>query len=337
MKPRLSKTQLILAFLLAPAFVLLPQSAVGQVGKSSGQAPALQNASLDASSIQENLQKIASLLTPTMDVVDPVPDVDHRENISIPRRVPLLTSSTSHNWLLLIGIDKYEHVSQLQNCVGDLKTVRDILQQHYRFDREHTIELYDRQATRDNIIRKLEELVSSVGRKDNVIIYYEGHGTYNPTLHRAYWLPVDAGTESAARYFASSELQAFVEAINSRSTLVISDACYSGNMFPGSDAPVPFKPSLTEIQRSVSLTARQVVTSGGNEPVAGNWLFLDEHSLFAHYLINQLENNTDKYLPVSTLFAQVGPRVSSKGFQTPQFRTIQNAGDEGGEFVFARN
>ena len=45
------------------------------------------------------------------------------------------------------------------------------MQQHYRFDRGHTIELYDEQATRDNIIRKLEEkgyIITSAGTLGSV-------------------------------------------------------------------------------------------------------------------------------------------------------------------------
>ena len=148
------------------------------------------------------------------------------------------------------------------------------------------------------------------------------------------WLPVDAGTESTAQYLPSTDLQTFLGAIKSRSILVISDACFSGTLFAGDGKPVPFESTLRSTLLAAKLKARQILTSGGNEPVAGGWMFLDQHSLFAHYLIAQLSRNTDKYLTASSLFERVKTPVSSKGFQTPEYKTIQNAGDEGGEFLF---
>jgi hypothetical protein len=107
-------------------------------------------------------------------------------------------------------------------------------------------------------------------------------------------------------------------------------------LFPGDEKSVPFKCTLSYIQQAAKLKARQVVTSGGNEPVAGGWMFLDQNSLFAHYLIARLERNPDKYLTASSLFLQVKTPVSNKGFQTPQYKTVRDIGDEGGEFVFVR-
>jgi hypothetical protein len=295
-----------------------------------------EDVTLDATAIEYNLRKLADILSPTLAAAydDPIIGEDERDSTSQWRSKA--SSDTSRNWLFAIGIDKYSQLSRLKNSVRDLKTVRDILMEHYTFDREHVMELYDEQATRDNIIKGFEVLAKKVGPNDNVLIYYEGHGVYSRAFRRGYWLPVDAGTESTAQYFPNSDLQAFLGAIRSRSILVISDACFSGTLFPGDEKSVPFRPTLDYIQKVAKLKARQVLTSGGNEPVMGGWMFLDQHSLFAHYMIDRLSNNTNKYLPASTLYEQVKIPVSDKGFQTPEYKTIQNTGDEGGEFVFVR-
>ncbi len=65
-------------------------------------------------------------------------------------------------------------------------------------------------------------------------------------------------------------------------------------------------------------------------------MFLDQHSIFAHYLIDRLGRNTDKYLTVSSLYERIRDKVSNKSYQTPECKTIQNTGDEGGEFLFVR-
>ncbi len=288
---------------------------------------------LDASAIRNNLQKVANVI-PAPLWADDDANIGDGEDDTTSQMTIAPTSRASQNWMLLIGIDKYFQLSHLNNCVDDLKTVRDILTEQYTFDRENVMELFDEQATRENIIKKFEELARKVKPNDNVLIYYAGHGVYNRTFKRGYWLPVDAGTGSTAQYLPSTDLQTFLGAIKSRSILVISDACFSGALFAGGEKSVPFRPTLPTILQAAKLKARQILTSGSNEPVADGWMFLDKHSLFAHYLIAQLSRNTDKYLTAGSLFERVMTPVSDKGFETPEYKTIPNTGDEGGEFLF---
>lgn len=56
-------------------------------------------------------------------------------------------------WLFVIGIDTYINWPRLKTAVNDAKAVKDVLLSRYHFDRKHLIELYDEQATRDNILK----------------------------------------------------------------------------------------------------------------------------------------------------------------------------------------
>jgi hypothetical protein len=336
------REMVVLSFL---AIVVLAQTASGRYaqtqqgedGYSSSQNSTRQaTGALDGPAIAERLRSLGDALSPTLAGVANDFTFERAEVNTKSAETKALSASTSHNWLLLIGIDKYSRLPQLVNSVRDLKTVANILTTRYDFDRDHTIELYDQQATRANVIRKLEELVRKVGPNDNLLIYYEGHGYYSRTYKHGYWLPVDADEQTTSQYIADYDLQTYLAAMRSRSVLVISDACFSGTVFPGKEKNVPNETDLRYIQEVSKLKARQVLTSGGDEPVMGGWTFLDQHSLFAHYVIDRLGRNTDRYLAASSLFQRVKTPVSSKGFQTPEYKTIQNAGDEGGEFLFVR-
>ena len=337
--PLKNRVKIVAPLVLAMALLIQSTSAgiiLIQISRDDAPSPVAvmhQNGHLDASAIRNNLQKIADIIPHTLSLDDDA-NIGDEEYDTTSQMTSAPTPRASHNWMLLIGIDKYSKLSHLKNCVGDLETVRDILTEHYTFDRENVLQLFDEQATRENIIKKFEELARKAKPDDNVLIYYEGHGMYNRNFKRGYWLPVDAGTESTSQYFPSTDLQAFLGAIRSRSILVISDACFSGTLFAGDAKHVPYESTLPSILHAAKLKARQILTSGGNEPVADGWMFLDQHSLFAHYLIAQLNRNTDKYLTAGSLFERVKAPVSSKGFQTPEYKTIQNAGDEGGEFLF---
>ncbi|MBN2520010.1 MAG: caspase family protein, partial [Bacteroidales bacterium] len=188
-------------------------------------------------------------------------------------------------YALIIGIDKYKgHWTPLQNAVGDAKAVEGVLKAKYKFDYFKT--LYDEQATRDNIIKEMEWLVSNVRSKDNVLIYYSGHGDFKQQLNKGYWVPVDATTNSTSDYISNSDLQTFLAGIASKHTLLISDACFSGDIFRGKTVGIPFENSDKYYQKVNDLASRQAITSGGIEPVMDGGR--DGHSVFAYYLLKTL-------------------------------------------------
>ena len=239
------------------------------------------------------------------------------------------------NWVLVIGINEYKYWPNLENAVGDASSVKQVLEEQYGVRPEQVMELYDGHATRANIIRKLEDLARVVKGDDNLLIYYAGHGTYDNLLNRGYWVPTDADIGSSAQYLPNTDLQTFVGAIQSRATLVISDACFSGTVFREEPTRFPLYQNERYIGQVSKLKARQAIISGGNEPVMDSGIS-GKHSIFAHYLVDRLKQNQDRYLTVSSLFERIKVPITNSSQQTPQCRPIHNTGDEGGEFVFVK-
>ncbi len=234
-------------------------------------------------------------------------------------------------YALIVGIDKYNgHWTQLQNAVQDAKAVEEVLKRKYKFDYFKT--LYDEEATRENIIREFETLVANVRPKDNVLIYYSGHGDFKQELNKGYWVPVNATSNSTTGYISNSDLQTFLAGIKSKHTLLISDACFSGDIFRGKTEAVPFENSEKYYQKVNSLSSRQAITSGGIEPVMDGGR--DGHSVFAYYLLKTLENNDYKYFDAGQLFTKIKIPVVNNSEQSPNFSPIKNTGDEGGQFIF---
>jgi len=98
-------------------------------------------------------------------------------------RIPV--SPTGHQvrgnqWLFVIGINTYLEWERLSAAVNDAKTVRDVLLERYHFDKHHLIQLYDEDATRQNILLNLRYLAKRVGPEDSVVIFYSGHGYLDP-------------------------------------------------------------------------------------------------------------------------------------------------------------
>ncbi|MDP3149940.1 MAG: caspase family protein [Ignavibacteria bacterium] len=236
-------------------------------------------------------------------------------------------------YALVIGIDNYKgDWPKLNNAVNDAKTVSEVLLKDYRFD--EIITLYNEEASRDNIIQKLEALASKTAKDDNVLVYYSGHGEFNQQYNRGYWVPANATTKSTSGYISNPDLQTYLNGIRSRHTLLISDACFSGDILRGRTEEVPFENSDRYFKEVYRRASRCALTSGGNEPVMDGGR--DGHSVFTYYLLKSLRENESQYLTAGQLFNELQIPVANNSEQTPIFQPIKNIGDEGGQFIFVK-
>jgi fructose-bisphosphate aldolase class 1 len=61
-----------------------------------------------------------------------------------------------------------------------------------------------------------------------------------------------------------------------------------------------------------------------------------DKSVFVQYLLKNLKENTNQYLSAEELFSKMRMAVINNSENVPQFGTIQNVGDLGGDFIFIR-
>ncbi|MGC9471166.1 MAG: caspase family protein [Bacteroidales bacterium] len=236
-------------------------------------------------------------------------------------------------YALIIGIDHYRGFwTPLNNAVRDAKAIENTLKSKYKFDHFRT--LYNEEATRARIIREMEWLVDNVDEEDNVFIYFSGHGDFKQELNKGYWVPYDATTESVSNYISNNDIQTFLGGIRSKHTLLVADACFSGDIFRGKTVSIPFENSERYYSTVHNLLSRQALTSGGIEPVMDGGR--DGHSVFAYYLLKALENNNDLFFDASQLFNSIRIPVINNSEQSPSFQPIKNTGDEGGQFIFLK-
>lgn len=234
-------------------------------------------------------------------------------------------------YALIIGIDSYTGMwSPLKNAVNDSKAVEKLLKSKYKFDVFKT--LTNEEATRTEIITQFEWLIENVKEKDNVFVYYSGHGEFKQNLNKGYWVPVDARSASTSQYISNSDLKAFLGGIKSKHTLLVADACFSGDIFRGSTITVPFENSERYYKKNHALISRHALTSGGVEPVMDGGK--DGHSVFAYYFLKALTNNQAQFYDASELYNSLRIPVINNSVQSPNFKPVHDTGDEGGQFIF---
>lgn len=236
----------------------------------------------------------------------------------------------------VIGIDSYHgYWPKLRNAVNDAEGVADVLKKDYMFDDVYT--LINKQATRKNILDRLDWFSKNLKKDDNLLIFYSGHGQFNKILNKGFWVPVDATTNSVADFISNSDLKTFIGGIPSKHTLLITDACFAGDIFRGATTEsTPFDPNNMErYYRDVyNKQSREALTSGGLEEVMDSGK--DHHSIFTYYLIKTLTNNQQKYMDATQLFNDFKIAVANNSNQTPVLQALRDTDDEGGQFIFIR-
>ncbi len=234
------------------------------------------------------------------------------------------------NYMLVIANQDYADnaINDLDHPVEDAKRVIKIVTENYTFNKENVFFLQN--PDRNEIIRTFDKLTQQVAATDNLLIFYAGHGLWDSQLKKGYWLPRNAHQQDRSDWFSNSDLRDYIGGINSRHTLLIADACFSGSIFKTRDA-FSHTPDANGALELFKMSSRQAMTSGAMKSVPDKSVFID-------YLCKRLQDNRETFLGAEQLFSSFKIAVinNSPNGQIPQFGVIKESGDEGGDFVFIR-
>ena len=238
-------------------------------------------------------------------------------------------------YALIIGNSDYQKIPRLDTPVNDARAVEKVLKQKYGFKTKLLIN-----ATRYQILSELNKLRGKLTEKDNLMIYYAGHGELDNVNMRGHWLPVDADADNTANWISTVALTDILNAMSVKHILVVADSCYSGAMTRASlarlDSGVSAEEKSEWLKAMLKARSRTVLTSGGLKPVMDGGG--GDHSVFAKAFINALRNNND-LLEGQVLYRNVSSGIVSIAAQygieqVPVYAPIRYAGHENGEFFF---
>lgn len=227
-------------------------------------------------------------------------------------------------YALLIAVEKYQSkdLTKLDFPISDAKKLQRILTGKYTFEEENVYLL--KNPTKSELEDKLDELKGLVTNKDNLLIFYAGHGDYDSDKEVGYWLLADASPKK--KQFLNGTLRGNIAMIPSKHTLLISDACFSGAIFNIRSVSKPMDSAANDVLVKMKYPSRKAMTSGNLEVVP-------DKSRFIGAIHNYLYSNTIKYITSLKLFSSISDDVKDNNFQ---YGTIRNVGDEGGDFVFIK-
>lgn len=234
------------------------------------------------------------------------------------------------NYMLVIANQDYSDnaINDLDHPIEDASRVIKIITDNYTFDKQNVYFLQN--PDRGEIIRSFDKLAQQISSSDNLVIFYAGHGLWDNQLKKGYWLPRNAHQQDRSDWFSNSDLRDYIGGINSKHTLLIADACFSGSIFKTRDA-FTHSPDANGALELYKMSSRQAMTSGAMKSVPDKSVFID-------YLCKRLQDNRETFLGAEQLFSSFKIAVinNSPNGQIPQFGVIKESGDEGGDFVFIR-
>jgi hypothetical protein len=232
--------------------------------------------------------------------------------------------SYGNYYALVIGINDYKSVEKLKTAVNDAVSIASLLRDQYGFNVETLVN-----CTRTQIIEALSEYRRKLTTRDNLLIYYSGHGILDKEADEGYWLPVDATTSNESNWISNTSLTSSIRAMQAKHVLIVSDSCYSGKIMRSATVDTRTRDTLKRLSEK---RARIVMTSGGLEPVMDSG-GADNHSVFSAAFIRALKENTGVESGTE-IFAQIRKTVILNADQTPEYADIHKAGHDGGDFIF---
>lgn len=232
-------------------------------------------------------------------------------------------------YALLIGVQDYQDpvLPDLNEPLSDVNELNAILTSNYEFDPSNVTKLEN--PTYEQMVVAFDALRRSISDKDNLLIFYAGHGIYDESSELGFWLPADADApdkQNSSKWFRNSALRDYLKAVQSKHTLLISDACFSGSIF--ATRAIEDNTSIA-YYKLYSKKSRKAMTSGSLKPVR-------DKSVFMKYLKQSLLENKNKYFSSEELFSSFKIAVMNNSDNIPMFGVIQDVGDEGGDFLFIR-
>jgi Caspase domain len=130
---------------------------------------------------------------------------------------------------LVIGNDSYKEWPRLRTAVNDATALADVLEKKYGF----RVRLLAN-ATRSQILNALDDYVDELGPRDNLLVYYAGHGMIDQGF--GYWVPVDGDAYTAGKTVRTQNLVKHedviekIQKLNAKQVMVIADSCFSGGL-----------------------------------------------------------------------------------------------------------
>lgn len=237
--------------------------------------------------------------------------------------VPPKTTRFGRYHALVIGSAEYTYLPTVATAEGDAAAVSNLLASRYGFQVTHL-----RNPSLEDLLKALARLERELGKNDNLLLYYAGHGSVSNELGRCSWFPVEALGDDASQGLSNDDVAAALQKMKAKHVMIVADSCFTASQ--RREAGLQDEGSKAH-ERLSKLRTRVVLSSGGLEPIQNGQA--SGHSVFTGAFLTALADNRE-VLDGESLFAKIQQIVTAGASQTPEYANIRGTDHDGGDFLF---
>jgi WD40 repeat protein len=238
--------------------------------------------------------------------------------LTIEYKGEILVTSTLH--VIAVGINKYQNEAyNLNYAQPDAKSLVTKLNEKGKklFKEINRIEIYDEDATRENIIMAFKTMITRAKAQDVFLFYYAGHGTLDEEHNDEYYLVPTNITklygdpeQLQKKGISATELRELLTQVKSQKQVILMDACHSGGALKSLNvrAAATDEKAIIQLARSSGVV---MLASSGTKQFATEFEEL-KHGVFTYALVEALEglaDTGDKKVTVNELKFYMEERV----------------------------
>ncbi len=209
--------------------------------------------------------------------------------------------ATTNLHILSVGINKYKNPAyNLNYAQPDAKsfTTKVIENGSKMFRSIRKTEIYDTEATKENILKGFESIISQAKPEDVFVFYYAGHGTLDEDNDNEYYLVPTNITklygdpaQLQEKGISASELKTYLAQVKSQKQLILMDACHSGGALKSINvrAAASEEKAIVQLARASGVV---MIASSGTQQFASEFEVL-QHGVFTYALLEALDGEAD--------------------------------------------
>ena len=231
---------------------------------------------------------------------------------------------------VLIGINQYKvypdgrkNWRHLRFTVRDVKGIRRVLTGPGKVPRQHIKVLYNKRASKGNIIRTLKKWLKRAGPKDTVLVYFSGHGAAGSD-GISYWMAYDTPKNAVESGISQYMVNGLLSALRTERVVLMIDACQSGQGLQGTSGG-----NRGGIDPSVYKSKGRAILSSSMQSEYSYESGRLKHGVFSYVLMEALggkaDTNRDGIVDVLEVYQYINaqvPRLAKRlegGQQHPVF------------------
>jgi uncharacterized caspase-like protein len=207
---------------------------------------------------------------------------------------------------MAVGINNYKNGAyNLNYAQPDAKSFVEQISKNYDkiFKSINPIEIYNEDATKENIIKGFNQIITKAKPEDVFVFFYAGHGSLDEEHKDAdgdspfYFVPTDVTKiygdpeQLQKKGLSANELRQYLTQIRSTKQLVLMDACHSGGALKSMNvrAAASDEKAIFQLARSSGVVT---IASSGSKQFATEFDIL-KHGVFTYVLLEALNGKAD--------------------------------------------